>query len=142
MQSITKNLFAALLLASLALSGLAHARSAVPIEDIKNATLIGPPGKTLSLEDVQTALYRAGLTKGWTIQNTAPGQASGTLVVRNKHTVKVDITYTDKSLSITYKSSENMKYEVNDSGQPLIHPYYNKWIHELMRVVNLELAKL
>lgn len=140
--------------------GMAGARPSVPIENIQNAPLIP---KAASLEAVQAALERAAKRRGWVITTSEPGKAVGTLVIRGKHTVVVDIAYTTEAVSLSYKNSINMNFETYTTppdslvgssayqpdsrvdrkyteGQPLIHPNYNVWVKELFNQLNSELA--
>jgi len=43
--------------------------------------------------------------------------------------------------SVKYVSSVNMKYEVQ-SGTRVIHPFYNKYVEELIQSIRAELLKL
>jgi hypothetical protein len=59
--------------------------------------------------------------------------------VRN-HTVIVDIVPGPDSYSVRYADSINMKYGV-ENGSPVIHPFYNKWVDELIDSIRVELKK-
>lgn len=137
-----RNLLIALLACTLFDFGAAHARNPVTLVDIENEPIAAGSGKSLTLEEVGSALRQAGRIQGWSIDVVAPGTAMGTLVVRNKHTIKVDIRFTDKALSIKYKDSINMKYGTNSDGQPVIHPYYMTWIQNLLQDLRIELGRL
>ena len=63
-----------------------------------------------------------------------------TLLVR-KHTAVVTVTYSPQSFGIAYESSVNLDFE--DRGvQRLIHPNYNKWVHNLLEAIQAEVVKL
>lgn len=137
-----KNILFSLLIALYALAAPALAREAVPIVNLENQTIAAGSGKTLTLDDVRRALRQAASVRSWTVEDTAPGQALATLMVRGKHTIKVDVTYTDKTISFKYRDSVNMKYGKNEEGKPVIHPFYMKWVDNLMADLRVELARL
>lgn len=158
---ITTGLAAVLLsLSVLAQPALAGARPGVPIENIENTALPVPAGREPTLAAVETALNHAAARKNWTLENQGPGKAVGTLVVRGKHTIRVDIAYTPRTISLTYKDSINMNYEVYSApisqdtvtemlssgsrkyadGQPLIHPNYNVWVRDFLKQIKLEIS--
>jgi hypothetical protein len=118
-----------------------HARSAVPIVNLENESIAAASGKALTLDDVAKALRQAAPVRGWRIENGGPGKAVATLEVRGKHTIKVDISYTEKSISFKYKDSVNMKYASDDDGKPVIHPFYNKWVQNLLSDIRIELGR-
>jgi hypothetical protein len=67
-----------------------------------------------------------------------PGQIVGTLNVRS-HTAVVDIPYSTKSYSITYSSSQNLKY---DEAAGTIHSNYNGWIQRLENTIRSRISAL
>lgn len=136
-----KYLLVTFLFAFLSLSVPAHARSPVPIVNLENQPLAAASGKPLTLDDVATALRRAAPQRGWTITEIAPGKAVATLEVRGKHTIKVEVGYSEKAISFIYKDSVNMKYGKDDEGRPVIHPFYIKWVQNLLSDVRAEAGR-
>ena len=67
---------------------------------------------------------------------TSPGLVTGRLALRG-HVAVVDVRYTVKDYSITYKDSSNMNYQ---DGQ--IHRNYNGWIENLNRDIRANLLSL
>lgn len=61
-----------------------------------------------------------------------------TLVVRNKHTVKVDVTYDAQSIRFKYLGSANMNYELEDDVAES-HPNYMKWMDNVRRDIEMSL---
>ncbi len=118
-----------------------HARSAVPIVNLENESIAAASGKALTLDDVAKALLQAAPVRGWTIEDGGPGKAVATLEVRGKHTIKVDVEYTERSISFKYKDSVNMKYGSDDEGKPVIHPFYSKWVRNLLSDLRIELGR-
>lgn len=123
------------------LSVTAHARSPVPLVELENQSISAASGKALTLEDVARALRQAAPKRGWNVAEIAPGKAVATLEVRSKHTIKLDVDYTPSSLSFHYKDSVNMKYGKDDDGHPVIHPFYMKWVANLLSDVRIELGR-
>ena len=60
------------------------------------------------------------------------------IIVRNKHTLAVEIKYTNKSFDINYKSSKNLNYSAND-GKPRIHPNDNSWMQNINNDISSQL---
>ena len=65
----------------------------------------------------------------------------GSFCPGKKTWVGVLIACTADRYSIAYKDSDNMKYSPGD-GQPLIYPYYNRFVGELNNAIRAELARL
>jgi len=73
---------------------------------------------------------------GWVMTPNDPGLVTGRIVLRG-HTAVVDVRYTPKDFSITYKDSTNLDYK---DGQ--IHKNYNGWVENLDRDIRANLASL
>lgn len=120
----------------------AMARQTVPIVNIDNVPVVSAENKKLSSEQVLQAIKTAIISQSWTVSNVADGVVTATILVRQKHTVIVDIIYDAEKYSIHYKDSVNMKYLKNSGGDEVIHPFYNKWVATLNDAIRLELSKL
>jgi len=85
------------------------------------------------------AVRQALNTRGWVVTDEAAGDVKSTLHVR-EHTARIDITWADRKLHLTYVGSENLKYHVED-GKPYIHKNYLGWIenltHDISGALNL-----
>lgn len=136
-----RNLFLALLASTALASTSVHARPAVPIENHENVAVVTASGVAATAERVRQAFVLGGMKRGWRFEDAGDRQLTGTLNVRGKHTVMVTVNYGPERYSILYKDSTNMKYG-QDDGQAVIHPFYNKWVQNLIRDVDMELAKL
>lgn len=90
---------------------------------------------------VRDAIVRAGASKDWALAKRADDQFLATRVIKGKHTIVTTISFTAEKYSVSYESSENMKFQVID-GIPYIHPNYNVWARELVEAIRLELSKL
>ena len=49
----------------------------------------------------------------------------------NKHSINVNVSYTENTFAITYKDSFNLNYKVNRKGVREIHPNAVKWMANL-----------
>lgn len=100
------------------------------IYNINNATITPPSEKVLTAKNVEEAIVRAGTALGWKMKPDSEGHILGTLALRT-HVAIVDINYTPKTYSITYKDSTNLKHSGNN-----IHSNYNGWIQNLEKGIN------
>ena len=130
-----------MLLAITLFSFNAVAREAVPIVNYDDIAVATNSGKAPSADQVKQAIIAAASNKSWSIARQPDGKLLATLIVRNKHTIVVEIAYAADTYSLRYKDSINMKFDQRD-GQPVIHPYYNRWVQELKDAIRIELLKL
>ena len=107
-----------------------------PIYNVQSAPI--PPNPAATMENIEKAVIRAGLTLGWQIAPKGPGKAEGVLVLRT-HRAVVDITYDTKSFNISYKDSVNLDYRENDKT---IHSNYNGWIKNLEKGIIAQVTVL
>jgi hypothetical protein len=130
-------------------------RTPVPIVNHPNVAVVTSSGKPIQAEQVKQAIQEAARVKGWTLAYEPGDKILATLVVRNKHTVMVEIAYAADKYSLTYRDSVNMNYQANYSPDPrspaarngprvrgpVIHPFYNDWVRELKDAIRVELLK-
>ncbi|MFP5419309.1 MAG: hypothetical protein ACLGHA_09150 [Gammaproteobacteria bacterium] len=121
------------ILAVISIAMLGGCRSA-GIYNVSAAPVVA--NKSVSMDDVQKAIVRAGVGLGWQMKPVAPGLIEGTLTLRT-HMAKVDIKYDTKTYSITYKDSSNLDY----SGSS-IHKNYNGWVQNLDNGIRAQLVNL
>lgn len=114
--------FALVGLALFTASGTAEARRAV-LEDPQPVKF----GCELAMKTVQKGLKEAFAGRKWTTKWVSNGRLVGKIIVRNKHTLVVEVKYNTRQFDINYKNSNNLKYRVKD-GVQTIHPNANKWI--------------
>lgn len=105
-----------------------------PIYNVQDATIVASTSKPLKLADVGKAIVRAGGSLGWIMKIEKPGHIVGTLHLRT-HMAQIDVNYTTKSYSITYRNSENLNYDGTN-----IHSNYNGWIQRLNQNINVQLG--
>ena len=97
------------------------------IYNVEGAAIAPGSGKRLTQDEVTTVIVNAGAKYGWAMSVAKPGHIIGTLSLRS-HKAVVDITYTTTSYNITYKNSENLKYNPSTNS---IHANYSTWIKRL-----------
>lgn len=155
MTPLLKTLAAAAL--CLALAGPAAARSSVPIVNHPQVTWARPAGEALSLVQIRERIVAACQERGWRAEpGSAPDTLLATLVVRNKHTIRVNIAYRADTFDVTYAGSDNMNYAVKepnpyavglgpagqvDTRTEVIHPNYNRWVDLLIGTIRARLER-
>jgi hypothetical protein len=117
-----------LLIAGLALG----ACRAAPVYNVNTATMASPP--TATVEQVTTAIKRAGAGLGWQMIDKGPGEMEGRLNLRS-HVAVVSITFDTKQFSIFYKDSADLGYDGTN-----IHKNYNGWVQNLERAILAQAA--
>lgn len=130
-----------LLSLTMLLTGSALARPSVPLTDVVDQPIATASGKAITLEQVQEAIRAAAEARKWTVTPVAEGKLIASLSWNaNKHTIVVDIAFSNERYSITYRDSVNMRYSAQD-GKPEIHPHYNRFVGELRDAIRVELMK-
>ena len=119
------------------LASAVHARSSVPIINHENLPTLSAVGKAVSSEQVKKAIVMAATAKGWTTTLDQNGAIIATLIVKNKHTIVVTISYAEDKFSVLYRDSSNMNYR-----NGVIHPHYNSWVQTLVTAIRSELGRV
>ncbi|VEA62990.1 Uncharacterised protein [Serratia plymuthica] len=84
---------------------------------------------------VRQAILYAGLNRGWIMNPTSEGMIDGK-ILRRGHSADIHITYNENSYQIRYIGSSNM-----DAKEGKIHSNYNRWVANLNKDIQLELAR-
>ena len=114
---------------------------------VQAAKLIDPPqvewGCELSDEDVFSGITAGLFGRGWIItENDSEGNLVAQVIVRGKHTLVVDIVYTNTTYDITYKSSNKLKYKIGSDGSARIHRNANSWMNNILIDITEQLLSL
>lgn len=125
----------AILLSAAALI-MAGCATTQPIQNIENSPIVLPPGKTASMQQVTTAIMRAGTRLGWQMVPEGPGRLTGRLALRS-HLAVVDVSHDTRSYSIKYRDSTNL-----NAQDGMIHRNYNGWVQNLDKSIRAELSLL
>lgn len=104
-----------------------------PIYNVTSSPITLPAGKSVSMNDVQNAIMRAGTNLGWQLQPEGPGRIAGRLALR-QHLAVVDIEHDTKQFSIKYRDSSNL-----DARDGMIHNNYNGWVQNLEKAIRTQL---
>ena len=116
--------------AAIAVAGaLAGCARTAPVEQIQTAVSAGH-----TEDQVKQAILRAGVQRQWIMSQTAPGAIAARQPARD-HVVEVRINYSASGYSIHYVSSSNM---MASGGK--IHKNYNRWVHNLDKDIQVNLA--
>lgn len=121
---------------------VAACRAPVPVQnfnDVKYGMSDYKPSRTLTLDDYERAIIRAGSKRNWIFEPAGPGHLIGTNDVRGKHKAVVDVTFNTETFSIDYKNSQNLDY---NSSARTIHPNYNSWVDLLKADIQAEIQKM
>lgn len=84
--------------------------------------------KNTTARGVENAIKTCSSARGWKFSKAAPGKLIGQLSVRGKHYVEVDVEYSSTVFKISYRDSQNMKY---NAARNTIHKRYNSWVENL-----------
>jgi len=123
-----------IVLTAILVAMIAGCRTA-PIYNVSDAAVVVAPSTQASMDNVKTAILRAGNRLGWQMTDTSPGVITARISLRN-HTATAEIKYNTKTYSIRYLDSTNL-----DATGGNIHKNYNGWIENLDREIRAELLK-
>ncbi|MEE4411232.1 MULTISPECIES: hypothetical protein [unclassified Serratia (in: enterobacteria)] len=101
-----------------------------PVQNI-NQTIAGNHSEA----QVRQAILYAGLNRGWIMNPTSEGMIDGKILLRD-HSADIRITYNANNYQIKYIGSSNM-----DAKEGKIHSNYNRWVANLNKDIQLELAR-
>jgi len=126
-----------IVLGNLSTINTAYARWAVPLMNPVTAEW----GCTLGLSEVKKGIDAGMIVRGWIPSDLKTGYTKGTIIVRGKHTLVVDVNYTENIFDIKYKSSDNLKHMIDSEGVEKIHPNANSWMSNLQNAIIIVLKR-
>lgn len=123
----------------------------VAMDSYDDVPIVTTTKAVLSNDQIRKIIVKAAEASGWSVQNaTATGPVVAKYTYKEKHVATVKIAYTQRSFSIAYENSVNLKYRIADGsdsylppgtvngarsfypvGTKLIHGVYNQWIKAL-----------
>ncbi len=121
-----------ILLIALSLFVLAACKS-TPVYNVESSAV--PAG--LSAKVVEKSIVKALIAKGWSVKANKDGRILADILVRNKHSATIEISFNDKEYSINYVDSTNLKYNATKNT---IHKNYNNWIIYIDRLIQTSLV--
>jgi hypothetical protein len=133
-------LAATVLALMLALSSEATARRGVALQNYDNVPIVRADNAVLTSARVRQAIVGAIQRGKWVILEDAPGRLSATYSIRNKHSLTVEIRYSETQYSVVYQGSSNLNYAQGATG-PIIHPAYNEQVKALVDAITASLQR-
>lgn len=124
------------------LSCTAHARTPEPILNYSAIPVAASSGTVLTANQVCQIVREVAEQRKWLVGVQPDGKLVASLSWNaSKHTIVVEVACSAASYSVLYKDSINMNFSTRD-GQPVIHPYYNKFVKEVNDLVRTRLMTL
>lgn len=127
----------------LVIVGMTWTGCARDLYNVKDNPVPSFKNRSLSQEEVKEAIMRSkGMSRvQYTMHDVEPGLIRCELNFKNKHKAWVDIPYSEKSYSILYKSSLNLRYTpATSENAATIHRHYNTWIRDLDQSIQRNLS--
>ncbi|MCP3897975.1 hypothetical protein, partial [Moraxella sp.] len=87
-----------------------------------------------STDQVKSAIFEAGLKRGWIMTPAGAGVINGRMASRG-YSVNIRINYSASAYTINYVSSTNLR-----ARRGSIHRNYNRWVNNLDNDIQLQLA--
>ena len=87
-----------------------------------------------TIKSIEKSIIKGALSLGWKTDVISEGEILATLNIR-KHQLTVMITHDEKTMSVDYQSSVNLKY---DAKKNKIHRQYANWVTNLFRAVDVQ----
>ena len=113
---------------------LAAFGAGTPLRNVVDSPI--PPHPAATMENIEKAIVRAGLTLGWKMTPKGPGTVQGVLDIRT-HQAIIDVTYDTKTYNITYRDSTNLSYVPENKT---IHSNYNGWVQNLDKAIRVQVT--
>jgi hypothetical protein len=82
-------------------------------------------GRSVSLEQIENAIVRAGQRRGWAMTKVAPGKIRAVQDTAKRDAI-VEIEFNSETFSIQHLETKGLRER---RGQ--IHPRYNSWVRSL-----------
>jgi hypothetical protein len=123
----------------------------VAMDVYDNVPIVTSSGAVLNNDQIRKIIVKAAEASNWRVENSdATGPVMAKYTYKEKHIASVRISYTQRTFSIAYENSVNLKYRIangSDShpsgdgmsgtrtfypvGTKLIHGVYNQWVASL-----------
>ena len=107
------------------------------VQEIYQPTIHVDARANVSQLDVEKAIKKALVGRGWKVQDTLPGVIKAKWFIR-KHTAEIKIVFSKSDIRFEYVDSTNLRYK-EKKGVKMIHRNFNNWIHNLERDINVGL---
>ena len=107
--------------------------------DLTNPAPISIP-QGVSQSQARQAVVNALFSRGWTVMEETDDQIIADLHVR-AHWAQIGIDIEDRSVMISYRNSENLRYTERSDGRVVIHNNYLSWVNNLVSDIRAQLAR-
>lgn len=121
-----------ILATSLLLVFLAGCKTTIPVPQYVDQPIAQYGNEHSTTKDVERSIIRAATSLGWKTKVNSTGEILAILDIR-KHQLVILIKHDDKSLTVDYQSSINLKYD----GRK-IHRQYANWVTNLLRAIDVQ----
>jgi hypothetical protein len=86
------------------------------------------------------AVVNALLARGWAVIEESDDQIIADLNVRS-HWAQIGIDIEDRAVMISYRNSENLRYNERSDGRIVIHSNYLAWVDNLVSDIRTHLTR-
>ncbi len=107
-----------------------------PLINVENTWLSIPSSIDVTMQQVEKAIYRGAVDRGWSVRHLAPGRPEAEIQAKIRKAV-VQIIHDTKTFSITYKDSRNLEY-----NGTRIKRKYNRWVRQLRQSILRQAVRL
>ena len=90
-----------------------------------------------ALSVVEEVLKASFEEKGWTVKKVDANRMEASILVRERHYAKVDVTFDTEKYSVMYVDSDMLLYD----GKK-IHKNYNNWVKAVEKVVGFRVKNI
>lgn len=104
---------------------------------VKLETYDFPVNRTLTRDQVKTAIFEGCQDRGWIAEEKDDSTISARLLNRGKYEVYIDIVYGETNYQVIYVKSVNLR-----ATDKKIHKAYKKWVLYLKKSINAALFKI
>jgi hypothetical protein len=105
---------------------------------------ISTPEFQVALSDqkrIHEAIRTALIKRKWVVLKNEPSAIEARYTRGNEHSAHIRITHSGNTVRITHVDSQELLYS-NTDGAPVIHSWYNTWVNNLERDIQVEVGAL
>jgi hypothetical protein len=97
--------------------------------------------ESIGAHGAEVAIRSALVRRGWGITKQEPGDIQAMLSKAGSWSVKIDIPYSNNTITINYLDSQNLDYGDTPEGGHVIHRNYNRWMAYLVQDIQKSFAE-
>lgn len=84
----------------------------------------------MNQRQVGDTIIQALTKRGWQVVSRTNGRITAK-INRSRHEARIEVRYSRRQAKVSYLTSRELNYHVDETGQPRIHARYNKWIENI-----------